>query len=86
MVESHPTQEKRVLDYIEANGSITLMDAISKIGVLSLSSRISSLKKQGYPIVGKMVKVSNRWGETCTIKRYYMQATNKENATNEKCG
>lgn len=72
MVESHPTQEQRVLDYIDEHGSITLLDAIRKIGVLSLSSRISSLKRQGYPIVGKMVTVSNRWGETCKVKRYYM--------------
>lgn len=78
MVESHPTQEKRVLDYIEANGSITLMSAISDIGVLSLSSRISSLKKKGYPIVGEMVDVSNRWGETCKVKRYYLKATYEE--------
>ena len=73
MVETHPTQEERVLDYIDEHGSITLFDAIRKIGVLSLSSRISSLKKQGYPIVGEMVKVSNRWGETCKVKRYYMK-------------
>ena len=73
MVVSHPTQEERVLDYIDEHGSITLLSAIRDIGVLSLSSRISSLKKQGYPIVGEMVNVSNRWGETCKVKRYYMK-------------
>ena len=78
MVESRPTQEDRVLGYIAKHGSITLLQAIQDIGVLSLSSRISSLTKQGYPIVGKMVKVSNRWGETCTVKRYYMRPTNEE--------
>lgn len=77
MVESHPTQEKRVLDYIKENGSITLMSAITDIGVLSLSSRISSLKKKGYPIVGEMVEVSNRWKETCKVKRYYLKSTSE---------
>ena len=80
MVESRPTQEERVLEYINKNGSITLLQAIKDIGVLSLSSRISSLTKQGYPIVGKMVKVSNRWGETCTVKRYYMKPNNEVQA------
>ena len=77
MVERNTPQEERVLDYIDKHGSITLLQAIQDIGVLSLSSRISSLTKQGYPIVGKMVKVSNRWGETCTVKRYYMEQTNE---------
>ena len=78
MVESHPTQEKRVLDYIDKHGSITLLQAITDIGVLSLSNRISSLIKKGYPIVGEMVDVSNRWGETCKVKRYHMKATVEE--------
>ena len=77
MVEYKPTQEQRVLDYIDEHGSITLLQAITDIGVLSLSSRISSLTKQGYPIVGKMVKVPNRFGETCTVKRYYMKPENE---------
>lgn len=73
MVESHPTQEQRVVDYIKEHGSITLLQAIRDIGVLSLSSRISSLKKQGYPIVGEMITVSNRYEETCKVKRYHFK-------------
>lgn len=78
MAKSIPTQEKRVLEYIEQFGSITLLEAIRDIGVLSLSSRISSLRKKKYPIVSKMVDVKNRYGESCKVKRYYFDAENKE--------
>lgn len=83
MAKSIPTQEKRVLDFIEQNGSITLLQAIKSIGVLSLSSRISSLRKQGYPIVSEMVEVKNKYEETCRVKRYYFDTENKEERTSE---
>ena len=77
MVVSHPTQEERVLDYIGEHGSITLLQAIKEIGVLSLSSRISSLRKKGYPIASEMVCVKNRYQESCKVKMYYFDTNSK---------
>lgn len=71
-------QEIRVLDYIEKYGSITLRQAVLHIGVMSLSRRITSLKRKGYPIVGKMIKVKNRYQETCWVKKYYLEERNEE--------
>lgn len=67
---SKATQAQRVLAYIEKFGSITQYEALQDLGVMRLASRISDLKKQGYPIKSDMETVQNRFGENCKIKRY----------------
>ena len=67
---SKATQAQRVLDYIDTFGSITQLEALKDLGVMRLASRISDLKKQGYPILSETVTVKNRFDEDCYIKRY----------------
>lgn len=67
---SKATQAERVLEYIEKFGSITQYEALNDLGVMRLASRISDLKKQGYPIKGEIVTVKNRFEEDCYVKRY----------------
>lgn len=64
------TQCERVLAYIEEKGSITQLEALNELGVFRLASRVSDLRKHGYPITSKMETVKNRFGENCKIKRY----------------
>lgn len=70
MDERKPTQAERVLEYITAFGSITQFEALRDLGVMRLASRVSDLKKQGYPIISTMETVKNRYGEKCYVKRY----------------
>ena len=78
-MEHHkPTQNQRILDYITEFGSITQLDALRDLGVMRLASRISDLKKQGYPIVSKIEAVKNRYDETCHIKRYSLERSANE--------
>lgn len=70
---SKATQAQRVLDYIDEFGSITQIEALNDLGVMRLASRISDLKKQGYPITSTVEAVKNRYGEKCHIKRYSLQ-------------
>ena len=70
MTGQKATQAERVLDYIEQFGSITQLEALQDLGVMRLASRISDLKKLGYPITSDVVAVKNRFGENCYIKRY----------------
>lgn len=70
MVEHKPTQNQRILEYIEQFGSITQMEALNEIGCMRLASRISNLRSMGYNIVSETIPVKNRYGETCHIKRY----------------
>ena len=64
------TQTERVLDYIHEFGSITQLEALKDLGVMRLASRVSDLKKQGYPIISSVEAVKNRYDENCYIKRY----------------
>lgn len=70
MNNSNPTQAARVLKYMETFGSITQIEALNVLGVMRLASRVSELKKQGFPVISKIVPVKNRFGETCYIKQY----------------
>jgi hypothetical protein len=71
-VDHKPTQNDRILDYINRFGSITQIDALKDLGVMRLASRISDLRRLGYPIVSDIETVKNRFGEKCHIKRYSM--------------
>lgn len=71
---SKATQAQRVLDYMDTFGSITQLEALKDLGVMRLASRISDLKKQGYPITSDVVAVKNRFDEDCYIKRYKLVA------------
>lgn len=69
-VQTKPTQNERILDYIAEFGSITQLDALRELGVMRLASRISDLRRQGYNIISTTDSVKNRFGERCYIKRY----------------
>lgn len=64
------TQAERIVQYMEEFGSITQFEALRDLGVMRLASRISDLKKLGYPIKSETVAVKNRYDEDCYIKRY----------------
>lgn len=70
MQQCKPTQNERILDYIEEFGSITQLDALRDLGVMRLASRVSDLKRLGYPIVSTTETVNNKFEEPCRIKRY----------------
>lgn len=72
-VDHKPTQNDRILAYIDRFGSITQLEALQDLGIMRLASRISDLKRLGHPIVSEMETVENRFGEKCYIKRYSME-------------
>lgn len=67
---SRPSQNDRIIDYMTEFGSITQLEALRDLGVMRLASRISDLRKKGYPIIKEPVEVKNRYNESCRIKRY----------------
>jgi len=71
-VDHKPSQNERILDYIERFGSITQDEASANLGVKRLASRISDLKSRGYPIISEMIVVKNRFEEKCRVARYRM--------------
>lgn len=73
-VEHKPTQNERIIKYIEQFGSITQLEALRDLGVMRLASRISDLKRLGYPITSKTETVKNRFNENVSIKRYSLES------------
>ena len=73
MAHSNATQNQRILDYLDKFGEITQFDAFIDLGIMRLASRISDLRKRGYPISSEMVGVKNRFGEVCRVKKYTLE-------------
>lgn len=67
---SKMTCDERVLSYMKQFGSITPMEAYTRIGVYRLSGSIFNLRKEGHCITTNMVLVRNKYGEKCRVARY----------------
>lgn len=67
---SKMTQAQRIVEYMTEFGSITQYEALRDLGVMRLASRVSDLKKQGYPIKSEVIAVKNRYDETSYISKY----------------
>lgn len=68
------TQCERVLRHMKDYGSITSAEAMTEYGIMRLASRISDLKKLGFPIRKEMVSGKNRYGEPTSYARYSIVA------------
>ena len=72
------TQNEMVLKYLEENGSITTYECYSKLFITRLSARIFDLKKKyGLEFEEQWVTKKNRYGKTCSFKKYILK--DKEN-------
>ena len=58
------TQRARVLDYLKTHEGLTVMEAVSDMGILSLPKRIEELRKAGHPITltYRVTKSGARYG------------------------
>jgi hypothetical protein len=71
------TQCERLLAYLATHPitGITFVESWQELGILQPARRICELRKRGHNITTKMVDVSNRYGETCSIARYKLEMT-----------
>jgi hypothetical protein len=65
-----PTQAKMALEYMRERGSITSLEAITELGIMSFPKRICELEQMGYLIKRRTEMVTNRYGKRVLIKRY----------------
>ena len=66
-------QTDRILRHLEDYGSINPLEALREYGIMRLASRISDLKRGGYPIAKTMEKSTNRYGEAVHYAVYTME-------------
>ena len=76
------SQCEKILKYIEDNGSITQLDALREFGCMRLASRISDIKKMGYPVRKKLEASKNRYGEPIHYARYTLESEVESSCTN----
>ena len=65
-----PIQAKRALEYMREHGSITSLEGILELGIISLPKRICELEKMGYLIKRNTEVVIDRYGKKTHVKRY----------------
>lgn len=68
------TQHDRILNYIDAHGSITAMEAFAELGITKLATRISELSRLGVMFTKVNVESENRYGEKVRFVRYSRKA------------
>lgn len=71
-----PSQLDRILAVLESGGTLTALDALEDFGCSRLASRITDLKRKGYPVASRMVTRRNRYGRLCRVAEYYMELKN----------
>ena len=62
--------EKKILEYIQANGSITKLEATKKLNCYSLTQRIFDMKKAGYKFKVTTIVKKNKEGRAIKFARY----------------
>ena len=63
-------KQKRVVDYLQKNGSIDSKRAEANLGDARLAATVHELRKKGYQIDTVRVDVTNRYGEPTWYGKY----------------
>ena len=72
-VQSRPSQEKQILEYLQSHRTITGLDAQREFGCMRLPARISVLESQGYKFTRETVTVRNRFGTPIRVTAYGLE-------------
>ena len=63
-------QRKRIQAHLEQGKSLTRIQALTELGILNPTARISELRSSGYPIITTMIDVVNRYDEKVQVARW----------------
>ena len=72
MTGARKAQADAAIAYMREHGSITSLEAYSKLGIMSFPKRICEIKKRGYYVKDKWEKGINQYGFPYRAKRYYL--------------
>jgi hypothetical protein len=72
MNDSKFNQRRKILQYCEEHGSITIRDAFEKLFINSPSKRISEMRQSGYDVDFVVEKRTNAAGKEVRYKRYFI--------------
>lgn len=67
------SQCDRLLDRLQ-RGPVDPMTALTELGIYRLAARAYDLRDDGHRIVTRTITVSNRFGESCRVAQYELEA------------
>ena len=67
------TQGEEILFYLQANGTITRLQAACDLHIFELASRIGELKKKGYHITSERINTVNKNGRKTHYNIYKLE-------------
>ncbi len=67
------SQCDEILRHMRKVGPINGAEAFRLYGCMRPPARVSDLRRMGYPVRSRRVKVRNRRGEAVSVSEYYME-------------
>lgn len=63
-------QAQRLLNHFNEGKTIDRLRALNELGIFELSARLIDLQNAGYKFNKERKRVTNRFGEKCTVVEY----------------
>ena len=70
---SKPSQEQKILAYLQEHKTITQAEAVEHLKCYRLAARISDMKRHGHRITSTMTTAKNAAGETSRFAVYGLE-------------
>lgn len=72
-----PSQYDLIKDHLESGKTLTRLEALSELGIMNPTARISELRADGIPVETRMVGVYNRWDAKVKVAQWYIPEQDK---------
>lgn len=73
----NPSQYDLIKDHLESGKTLTRLEALSDLGIMNPTARISELRADGIPVETRMVGVYNRWDTKVKVAQWYIPEQDK---------
>jgi hypothetical protein len=69
---NNPSQYDLIKDHLESGKTLTRLEALSDLGIMNPTARISELRADGIPVETRMVGVYNRWDAKVKVAQWFI--------------
>jgi hypothetical protein len=73
----NPSQYDLIKNHLESGKTLTRLEALSELGIMNPTARISELRADGIPVETRMVGVYNRWDTKVKVAQWYIPEQDK---------
>jgi len=67
-----PSQYDLIKDHLESGKTLTRLEALSELGIMNPTARISELRADGIDVKTRMVGVYNRWDTKVKVAQWFI--------------